>query len=213
MESRRQRCGGSTARSFVRNGEDGTIVLQGAPVSVGSEGTITNAGDYRFFAGWRIDPFFFDVCSIALELPNANLGSSNVRLWGRTVDGTSGSWLQSDRGARASQEPFLSGDEQIAYITGEPANDARFIPVFAHGLQHADGYTPEAATQAAGTLLPDIMVFQPGLPASYPSNGRSLTDGAAAHFLSIFTNGKVTGDGLKPHTDLLADFPYVGPPH
>ena len=219
--------------SSVRNARDGTVVLHGAPVSLDSEAEITNAGSYRFFAGWRSDPFFFDtlgainglkftgqdffakknVCSIALELPNAHLGASNVRLWGRTVDGTSGSWLQSDRGARPSQEPFLSGDEQIAYITGEPANDARFIPVFAHGLQHAGGYTPEAATQAAGTLLPDIMVFQPGLPASYPSNGRSLTDDAAGHFLSIFTDGKVTGDGLKPHTDLLADFPYVGPPH
>jgi Domain of unknown function (DUF4331) len=219
--------------SSVRNGEDGTIVLQGAPVSVGREAAITNVGDYRFFAGWRSDPFFFDtlgaidglkftgqdffaaknVCSIALELPNAKLGASNVRLWGRTVDGASGTWLQSDRGARASQEPFLSGDEQIAYITGEPANDARFIPVFAHGLQHAGGYSPEAATQTAGTLLPDVMAFRPGLPASYPSNGRSLTDDAAAHFLSIFTDGKVTGDGLRPHTDLLADFPYVGPPH
>jgi hypothetical protein len=156
--------------SSVRNGQDGTVVLHGAPVSLGGEAAITNAGGHRFFAGWRSDPFFFDtlgainglkftgqdffaeknVCSIALEIPNANLGASNVRLWGRTVDGTSGSWLQSDRGARASQEPFLSGDEQIAYITGEPGDDARFIPVFAHGLQHAGGYTPEAATQTAG---------------------------------------------------------------
>jgi hypothetical protein len=35
-------------------------VLQGAPVSLGSEAAVTNAGDYRFFAGWRSDPFFFD---------------------------------------------------------------------------------------------------------------------------------------------------------
>jgi hypothetical protein len=72
---------------------------------------------------------------------------------------------------------------------------------------------PRQQRRPRGTLLPDIMVFQPGLPESYPSNGRSLTDDAAAHFLSIFTDGKVIGDGLKPHTDLLADFPYVGPPH
>jgi Domain of unknown function (DUF4331) len=218
---------------YDRSGNDGVIVLEGAPVSMGREARITNAGDYRFFAGWRSDPFFFDalgalnnlkftgedffgdknVVSIALEVPNAVLGSPNVRLWGRTVDGTSGSWLQSDRGARASQEPFLAGDEKIAYITGQPANDARFIPVFAHSLEHAGGYTPEGATRVAGTLLPDVLHFQPGRQASYPANGRALTDDAVAHFLSVLTNGKVTGDGLHPHTDLLAEFPYVGPPH
>ena len=29
----------------------------------------------------------------------------------------------------------------------------------------------------------------------------------------ILTNGKVTGDNVGPHADLLGDFPYVGPPH
>lgn len=124
-----------------------------------------------------------------------------------------GTWAQSDRNAHASQEPFLAGDDKLAYITAEPANDARFIPTFAHSLQHAGGYTPEAATQAAGTMLPDVLPFQPGLLASYPTNGRALTDDAVAHFLAVLTNGKVTGDGLKPHTDLLLEFPYVGPPH
>jgi len=32
-------------------------------------------------------------------------------------------------------------------------------------------------------------------------------------FLSIYTNGKVTGDKVGPHRDLLAEFPYLGPPH
>jgi hypothetical protein len=216
-----------------RTGEDGVIVLEGAPVSTGREPNVTNAGDYRFFAGWRSDPFFFDalgalnglkftgqdffgdknVCSIALELPNEKLGASKVRLWARTVDGTSGKWAQSDRNARASQEPFLAGDEKLSYITGEPANDSRFIPVFAHALQHAGGYTPEGATRAASTLLPDVLPYQPGRQASYPINGRALTDDAVAHFLSVLTDGKVTGDGLRPHTDLLTEFPYVGPPH
>jgi|ERR1700729_1975387 len=216
-----------------RTGHDGVVIVEGAPVSTGREARVTNAGDYRFFAGWRSDPFFFDaqgalnnlkftgqdffadknVASIVLELPNSKLGSANLRLWARTVDGASGSWVQADRGARASQEPFLAGDEKSAYITGEPAHDARFIGVFAHSLQHAGGYTPEGATQVAATLLPDVLLYQPGRQASYPSNGRALTDDAVAHFLTVLTNGKVTGDGLQPHTDLLAEFPYVGPPH
>jgi len=32
-------------------------------------------------------------------------------------------------------------------------------------------------------------------------------------FLALFTNGKVTEDKVGPHGDLLAEFPYLGPPH
>ncbi|HJY53828.1 MAG TPA: hypothetical protein VKD89_07375 [Candidatus Udaeobacter sp.] len=32
-------------------------------------------------------------------------------------------------------------------------------------------------------------------------------------FLSLYTNGKVTGNKVGPHRDLLEEFPYVGPPH
>jgi Domain of unknown function (DUF4331) len=42
-------------------GEEGEVIVQQAPVSVGREALVTNAGDYRFFFGWRSDPFFFDV--------------------------------------------------------------------------------------------------------------------------------------------------------
>ena len=31
------------------------------------------------------------------------------------------------------------------YLRGEPANDDRFIGVFAHELEHSGGYTPEDA--------------------------------------------------------------------
>ena len=32
-------------------------------------------------------------------------------------------------------------------------------------------------------------------------------------FLPILTNGKVKGYKVRPHGDLLAEFPYLGPPH
>jgi hypothetical protein len=41
-------------------GDDGQTILEGAPVSTGLEARVTVAGDYRLFAGWRSDPFFFD---------------------------------------------------------------------------------------------------------------------------------------------------------
>src|SRR5580692_1924377 len=41
--------------------DNGQIILEGAPVSTGPMARVTQAGDHRFFAGWRSDPFFFDV--------------------------------------------------------------------------------------------------------------------------------------------------------
>ena len=36
-------------------------MIEHAPVSFGSKPTVTSDGDYRFFAGLRSDPFFFDL--------------------------------------------------------------------------------------------------------------------------------------------------------
>jgi hypothetical protein len=213
--------------------DDGQTIIQGALVSTAREAQVTQAGDYRFFAGWRSDPFFFDtlgalnnlqftgddfftdkdVCSIVLEVPNSALGLGKMGLWHRTVDGASGKWVQADRGALVSQSVFLTGDEKAAYQAGQPADDARFIPVFAHSLEHTGGYAPDAAKRAAGILLPDILPYDSSKPASYPVNGRALTDDAIDVFLPILTNGKVTRDNVGPHMDLLASFPYVGVPH
>jgi len=214
-------------------GEDGQIIVAGAPVSTRQEPQVTEAGDYLFFAGWRSDPFFFDtqgavnnlqftghdffadanVCAIVLEVPNAALGAEKVGLWARTLDGEGGKWVQVDRGARPGQAVFLVGDEIGAYGAGEPVDDARFVGVFAHSLEHAGGYSPEEATRVAKTLLPDILMFDPTRRASFGENGRALTDDAADAFVSILTNGKVTGDGVGPHHDLLVEFPYLAAPH
>jgi hypothetical protein len=214
-------------------GDDGQIIVEGGQVSTGAETRVTDAGGYRFFAGWRSDPFFFDVngalnnlqftgddyfadadvCSIVLEVPNSALGSKKLGLWARTVDGASGKWVQADRGARSNQTPFLAGEQNAAYLAAEPADDARFIPVFAHALEHTGGYTPAEATRVAGSMLPDILHYDPTRPASYPDNGRALTDDVVDFFLPLLTNGKVTQDKVGPHEDLLAGFPYVGPPH
>jgi hypothetical protein len=72
----------------------------------GSEPTVVEPDGYRFFAGWRSDPSFFDtggaindlrftgddffadkdICSIVLEIPNNALGSApGVNLWHRTL--------------------------------------------------------------------------------------------------------------------------------
>ena len=146
-----------------------------------------------------------------LEVPNSALGNKKMGLWARTLDGTSGKWVQADRGARPNQTPFLAGEQNAAYLAAEPADDARFVPVFAHALEHTGGYTPAEATRVAGTLLPDVLHYDPTRPASFPNNGRALTDDVVDFFLPLLTNGKVTEDNVGPHKDLLAAIPLRGP--
>jgi hypothetical protein len=214
-------------------GYSGEAIVEDAAVSTGHEAQIAEGADYRFFAGWRSDPFFFDplgaldgfkfsgrdfftdkdVCSIVLEVPNSALGRGPIGLWARTIDGSRGVWNQADRGARPSQAVFLPGDEREAYLAAEPAEDARFIASFAHSLEHTGGYSAAEAKRVSRSLLPDIMHFDPDRPASYPQSGRRLTDDVMDPFLTMLTNGKVTTDGLGHHHDLLPTFPYLGPPH
>jgi hypothetical protein len=165
------------------------------------------------------DDFFADknVCSIVLEVPNSALGSKEIALWHRTLapDGGAG-WVQAERGARPLQLFLvlgLSDAEKEAYLTGNPADDGQFAASFAHALEHTGGYASEEAMRVAGTMLPEVMPYDPTRPASFPRSGRTLTDDTADAFLAVLTNGKVTGDKVGPHRDLLDEFPYLGPPH
>jgi hypothetical protein len=218
----------------VAMGDPGLLVVEGAPVSTGPVARVTEAGDYRFFAGWRSDPFFCDVegaknklqftgddffadknvCSIVLEVPNSTFGANAIQLWARTlVPREGGGWVQVERGARPAQAVILVDEERDDYLTGEPANDARFVRGFAHALEHTGGYTPLEAERVARTLLPDLLAYDPARPATFPHNGRTLTDDAFDSFIGLMTNGRVTEDKVGPHRDLLSEFPYVGPPH
>jgi hypothetical protein len=213
--------------------ESGQVIVDGAPVSVDRDARITEADGYRFFAGWRSDPFFFDplgavndlqftgkdfftdkdVCSVALEVPNSALGTGVLGLWTVALRREGATWAQVDRAGRPAQGVFLPGDQRDAYLTAEPVDDARFIPAFAHSLEHTGGYSPMDARRVASTLLPDILRFDPTRAASYPDNGRTLTDDVLDHFLSVITNGRVTTDHVEAHSDFLSEFPYLGPPH
>jgi hypothetical protein len=85
--------------------------------------------------------------------------------------------------------------------------------MFAHVLEQLGHYPSDEARAVAGTLLPDILPYDYTRPAHYPANGRALTDDAFDDALSRITHGQVTADGVGPHADLLAEFPYVGVPH
>ena len=193
---------------------------------------MTESGEYRLFSGWRSDPFFFDltgfqnkmqftgkdffadkdVCSVALELPVSDIGGGvRLNLWHRSLVQVDGDWVQADRGARPTQTPFLASVEREAYLDGEPAQDERFVAMFAHVLEQPGGYTPAGAEATARSLLPDVLPYDPKQPAAYPGNGRAPTDDSKDVFLTVF-NGRLTWDKCGPHTDLLHEFPLPGSP-
>ena len=81
-----------------------------------------------------------------------------------------------------------------------------------HGVE--GNYTREeaiAAIDKEGTL-PDVLSFDPTKPAEYP-NGRVFTDDVINYRLAFLTKNECPPTGLKPHTDVLKVFPYLGTPH
>jgi hypothetical protein len=76
----------------------------------------------------------------------------------------------------------------------------------------ANLYAPDEATAAARTLLPDILLYDRGMPAHYP-NGRVMTDDVFSTRMVFMTHGRTDPQGVKPHTDLLPVFPFLGIPH
>jgi hypothetical protein len=217
----------------AKKSDEGEVIFQGSPISMGSEAKVSESGAYRLYVGWRSDPFFFDVdgvlnnmqftgtdwfadkdvCSIALEVPVSELGGGvRLNLWVRTFLQVDGAWVQADRGARPSQTPFMAEAQREAYLDGEPAQDERFVPMFAHILEQTGGYTQKGAEAAARSLLPDVLPYDPMKEAAYPANGRKPTDDGKGLFLTVF-NGRLTSDRTGPHSDILYEFPYLGAPH
>ena len=81
-------------------------------------------------------------------------------------------------------------------------------------LRNTGNYTREeaiAAIDKEGTL-PDVLSFDPSKPAKYP-NGRVFTDDVIDYRIAFLTKNQCPPTGLKPHTDILKEFPYLGTPH
>ena len=78
-------------------------------------------------------------------------------------------------------------------------------------FEHA-GHPKDRAATLAGSLLPDLMTYDYASSEGFP-NGRNLTDDVINMGIALLSNGAVPHDGLRPHADLRADFPFLGIPH
>ena len=128
---------------------------------------------------------------------------------------TSGAGAVCDATASCFTSIALTDNTKEEYNASEPVNDRkRWLEQFIHLMGHTGNYTREeaiAAIDKEGTL-PDVLSFDPSKPAKYP-NGRVFTDDVIDYRLAFLTKNECPPSGLKPHTDVLKEFPYLGTPH
>ena len=158
-----------------------------------------------------------NVMSIAIEMPTQILGADpDIRIWGRCSVRRDGKLVHVDRAGHPSVSSFFNTDEtKEQYNAGEPIHDRQhWIGMFIHLMGHTGGYSRTEAIEAidAEGTLPDMLTYNPAKPAVYP-NGRGLADDVIDYRLAFLTKGDCPPTGLRPHTDTLDVFPYLGPPH
>jgi len=219
------------------------VLVEHAPVSFGLDAVVTKGEDgVQFFAGFRSDPFFFDllgflnglkftgsdffsdknVFGIALDLPNRLLGKNpSIGVWVRTLVPMTMQpehLTQADQmGRPAINTVFNHGDDKNTFNVTLPADQR--TAVTSNGQTFLQLFTSELQTLGAKdptglaqVLLPDILTFDFSSSKGF-LNGRQLQDDVIDIELNLVTGGKVTGDGVGAHTDSLSDFPYLGNPH
>jgi hypothetical protein len=187
------------------------------------------------FIGVRSDPFFADadgsfhgfkwtgqdafadrnVLSIALEVPNDMLGPDpTIGVWVSVSVRRDSEIVQVDRGGHPTINPFVSpNNTKNEYNSRQPVDDvANYLEIWSKFLETNGGYSPEDARTAALVVLPDILRFDRSRPADYP-NGRTLTGDAFSARFAWMSDGKIGSQGLKPHGDLLTEFPFLGVPN
>jgi hypothetical protein len=109
-------------------------------------------------------------------------------------------------------EPALesNNDYEVIYLIARKGlGRRRAFPSCFRLLEHTGGYSPQQATPVPGTLLPDLLSYDPwGLASLLMAGHRDVFDS----FLGILKNGKIIKDKVGPHSDLIAEFAYLDPP-
>jgi hypothetical protein len=219
----------------------GDMLIEDTPVGFDATAMPVQAGPCRLFIGKRSDPFFADaegvlhwlvggqagdfewsgtdtfaganILSIALEVPNDMLGPGpGIGAWISISLRRDGMLVPMDREGNPSFNPILNPNGiKDEFNSTDPADDVKnYLQPLSEVLQQ-HGYPPDEATAAALTLLPDILHYDRTRPAHYP-NGRVMTDDVFTARMIFMVHGQATPQKIGPHDDLMAAFPFLGPP-
>jgi hypothetical protein len=156
--------------------------------------TPVQAGPCRLFVGKRSDPFFADVDGVLHWLID---GATGGYQW-TGKDSFVGTNISPSRWRYQMTCSARAGHRGVDHDQVAPRRRAR-------------GYPPDEATAAARTLLPDILHYDRTRPAHDP-NGRVQTDDVFSACMIFMVHGRAAPQAVGPYDDLMAVFPFLGPP-
>jgi len=206
----------------------GTTTLLQTGTAVGGDGLGNNPTD--FFANLNTN-------AIVITVPNSMLPNA-INVWATTswYDGTN--WNAADQMGRPAINTVFnpSADKNLFNATppsqqrtasgGKFFNNVVNTLKFYSSLDSEGAYSQAQAEALASVLIPDVLPYSRTSTLPAPLNGRALSNDVidvelnvttGGDPLNLFANrdatGAVPGDGVGPHTDYLATFPYLGAPH
>jgi hypothetical protein len=205
-------------------------------------GTVEGRNDGRMLNDGLQSDFFADLNTLAIviEVDDDELGS-NIGVWATTGQRDRRDWNQIDRMGRPaintvvnSSGPVVGADPNAKNVfnASKLKDDvANFTDGAVKALQAFSALDPEGpysddeARALAGVLLPDVVTYDTSTAAAGPLNGRALADDVIDVELRIVTGGDpldlfprdadggINTDGIGPHDDYQAKFPYLGNPN
>lgn len=195
-------------------------------------GTLFNVGTDDL----GVDPTDFfaplNTNAIVIEVPDDQLGGA-IGVWGQTTWWDGDSWEPGDQMGRPAINTVFNtslvdanASQTKNRFNATPPSQQRtaFGGQFRTNVittltninavlgTGAPDYTVAQAEGLADFLLPDVLTYDTASAAG-GLNGRDLDDDVIDIELGITTNGSVTSDGVGPHGDYLATFPYLGAAH
>ncbi len=213
---------------FDLTGFIGTTTLLTTGTAVGGDGLGNNPTD--FFANLNTN-------AIVLSVPNSAF-PDRIGVWASTSYRTWSGWHKADQiGRPAINTVFNPTADKDAFNRTKPSRQltaygGKFYSnvvnglLFLSSLDSEGAYTQGQAEALASILIPDVLVYDRTSALPAPLNGRALADDVIDVELRVATggdplglfpgrdaNGAVNGDGVGPHSDYLAAFPYLGVPH
>ena len=213
---------------FDLTGFIGTSTKLKTGTAVGGDALGNNPTD--FFANLNTN-------AIVLSIPNSQLPDT-IGVWATTQYRSDGRWRSGDQMGRPAINTVFNplADKDLFNRTPPSrqatAYDGKFRKnvidtlKFYSSLDSEGAYSNAQAAVLAGVLIPDVLVYSRSSKLPAPLNGRALADDVIDVELNVTTGGDPLGlfsdrdatgavpsDGIGPHTDYLANFPYLGKPH